>query len=394
MLLQAGDRGMSEADRGGDPPKPVVPFLERTMGSVVRMEGRDLQPSAGRSRFAYPERIRYARLTHPCRSILLTEASPFHILTAIRRQKRLPVAPCGAASREFAASEKQMKKQALGKGLDALIPEEVLVKPPPPSGLLNLRLAEIKTSPLQPRTSFNPEALSELASSIAQKGIIQPIVVRAVEGGYEVVAGERRLRAAELAGRRVVPALIVEATDEEAMQLGLIENIQREDLNPLDRAVALDRLIERFSLSQQDVATRIGKDRASVANYVRILSLPDEVKEYLRQDKLSFGHARAILSLENPAEQRSVAREVVAKGLSVRDCERLIATRKSPPRREKSAPPALDPLSRAIEEEMQKSLATKVRIVRGKKTGKIEIEFYSDQDLTRILDLLHVRIND
>lgn len=287
-----------------------------------------------------------------------------------------------------------MKKQALGKGLDALIPEEVRVKPQPPSGLVNLRLAEIKRSPLQPRTSFNPEALSELASSIAQKGVIQPIVVRAAEGGYEVVAGERRLRAAELAGRRVVPALIVEATDEEAMQLGLIENIQREDLNPLDRAVALDRLIERFSLSQQDVATRIGKDRASVANYVRILSLPDEVKEHIRQDKLTFGHARAILSLENPAEQRAVAREVVAKGLSVRQCENLIATRKSPPRPKKNAPPALDPLSRAIEEEMQKSLATKVRIVRGTKTGRIEIEFYSDQDLTRILDLLHVRITD
>jgi ParB family chromosome partitioning protein len=287
-----------------------------------------------------------------------------------------------------------MKKQALGKGLDALIPEEVLVKRSPPSGFVNLRLAEIKRSPLQPRTSFNPEALSELASSIAQKGVIQPIVVRAVEGGYEVVAGERRLRAAELAGRRVVPALIVEATDEEAMQLGLIENIQREDLNPVDRAVALDRLIERFSLSQQDVATRIGKDRASVANYVRILSLPDEVKEYIRQDKLTFGHARALLSLENAAEQRAVAREVVAKGLSVRECERLVARKKAPSRAREKAPSTLDPLSRAIEEEMQKSLATKVRIVRGKKTGKIEIEFYSDQDLTRILDLLHVRITD
>jgi ParB family chromosome partitioning protein len=290
--------------------------------------------------------------------------------------------------------EKQMKKQALGKGLDALIPEEVLVKPSPPSGLANLRLSEIRRSPLQPRTAFDPESLSELASSIAQKGVIQPIVVRGVEGGYEVIAGERRLRAAEMAGRRVVPAIIVEATDEEAMQIGLIENIQREDLNPLDRAVALNRLIERFSLSQQDVATRIGKDRASVANYVRILSLPDEVKEYIGQGKLTFGHARALLSLENPAEQRAVAREVVAKGLSVRECERLAARKKSPPRPRETVPSALDAQSRAIEEEMQKSLATKVRIVRGKKTGKIEIEFYSDQDLTRILDLLHVRITD
>jgi ParB family transcriptional regulator, chromosome partitioning protein len=324
----------------------------------------------------------------------LTEDSPFHILSAITRGKRLPVASIRGQTPRALYGKKHMKKQALGKGLDALIPQEVVVKPSPPSGFVNLRLAEIKRSPLQPRTSFNPEALSELASSIAQKGVIQPIVVRAVEGGYEVVAGERRLRAAELAGRRVVPALIVEATDEEAMQLGLIENIQREDLNPVDRAVALDRLIERFSLSQQDVATRIGKDRASVANYVRILSLPDEVKEYIRQDKLTFGHARAILSLENPAEQRAVARDVVAKGLSVRECERLITKRKSPVRPRQSAPSVLDPLSRAIEEEMQKSLATKVRIVRGRKTGKIEIEFYSDQDLTRILDLLHVRITD
>ncbi len=288
--------------------------------------------------------------------------------------------------------EKQMKKQALGKGLDALIPEEVLVKPSPSSGLVNLRLSEIRRSPLQPRTAFDPESLSELASSIAQKGVIQPIVVRGVEGGYEVIAGERRLRAAEMAGRRVVPAIIVEATDEEAMQIGLIENIQREDLNPLDRAVALNRLIERFSLSQQDVATRIGKDRASVANYVRILSLPDEVKEYIRQDKLTFGHARALLSLENPAEQRAVGREVVAKGLSVRECERLAARKKSPPRTRGTTGAPRDEHTQAVEEQMQKHLGTKVRILRGRKTGRIEIEFYSDQDLNRILDLLNLPI--
>lgn len=285
-----------------------------------------------------------------------------------------------------------MKKQALGKGLDALIPEEVVRKPSAAPGLANIRVSEIRTSPFQPRTTFDQERLSELAGSIAQKGVIQPIVVRAVEGGYEVIAGERRLRAAEMAGRRVIPALVVEATDEEAIQIGLIENIQRDDLNPLDRAAALNRLMEQFSLSQQEVATRIGKDRTSVANYVRILSLPEDVKEFIRQDKLTFGHARALLALENPAEQRAVAREVVAKSLSVRQCEKAVARRKSAPRPRRIVSAASDEETKALEEQLQKFLGTKVRVVRGRKTGRIEIEFYSDQDLNRILDLLNIRI--
>ncbi len=286
-----------------------------------------------------------------------------------------------------------MKKQALGKGLDALIPEDIVSRPPLTGGVLNLRISEIRRSPFQPRTTFDPETLSELAGSIAQRGIIQPIVVRAVEGGYEVVAGERRLRAAEMAGRLVVPTIVVEANDEEAIQIGLIENIQRDDLNPLDRAAALNRLMEEFSLSQQEVAIRIGKDRASVANYVRILSLPDEVKELIREGKLTFGHARALLALDKPAEQRAVAREVVAKGLSVRECEKAIARRKSPRQPRKAvALSATDEQTRAVEEQMQNFLGTKVRIVRGRKTGRIEIEFYSDQDLSRILGLLNIRI--
>jgi len=286
-----------------------------------------------------------------------------------------------------------MKKQALGRGLDALIPEDVVAKPPSAPGLVNIRISEIRKSPLQPRTTFDRERLSELAASIAQRGIIQPIVVRAVEGGYEVIAGERRLRAAEIAGRRVIPAIVVEASDAEALQIGLIENIQRDDLNPVDRATALSRLMDEFSLSQQEVATRIGKDRASVANYVRILSLPDDVKDLIREEKLSFGHARALLALEIAAEQRAVAREVVAKGLSVRQCEKAVARRKAPPRpRATGQALAGDEHTRAVEEQMQGLLATKVRIVRGRKTGRIEIDFYSDQDLNRILDLLNIRI--
>jgi len=286
-----------------------------------------------------------------------------------------------------------MKKQALGKGLDALIPEDVVRRPPSPTGVVNVRLSEVKRSPFQPRTAFDQETLSDLARSIAQKGLIQPIVVRAVETGYEVIAGERRLRAAELAGRHVIPAMVIQASDEEAIQIGLIENIQREELNPLDRATALNRLMEEFSLSQQEVATRIGKERASVANYVRILSLPDEVKELIRDGKLSFGHARAILALEKPAQQRAMAREVVAKGLSVRQCERAVARKKSPPAPRATAPRATsDEQTKTIEEQIQNILGTKVRIVRGRKTGRIEIEFYSDRDLNRILDLLNLHI--
>ena len=286
-----------------------------------------------------------------------------------------------------------MKKQALGKGLDALIPEDVISKAPSPTGVVNIRISGVKRSPFQPRTAFDQGRLSELARSIAQKGLIQPIVVRAVEGAYEIIAGERRLRAAEMAGRSVVPAMVIEATDEEVIQIGLIENIQRDDLNPVDRAAALNRLMEEFSHTQQEVATRIGKERASVANYVRILSLPDEVKELIREEKLTFGHARAILALQKPAEQRALAREVVAKGLSVRQCEKAIARKKSPPAPRATAPKAAsDPQTKAVEEQMQKVLGTKVRIVRGRKTGRIEIEFYSDSDLNRILDLLNVHI--
>ncbi len=286
-----------------------------------------------------------------------------------------------------------MKKQALGKGLDALIPEDVIARPLSPTGVVNLRISEVKRSPFQPRTAFDQERLSELARSIAQKGLIQPIVVRAVEGAYEVVAGERRLRAAELAGRRVIAAMVIEANDEEVLQIGLIENIQRDDLNPVDRAAALNRLMEEFSLTQQEVATRIGKDRASVANYVRILFLPDEVKELIRDEKLSFGHARALLALQKPAQQRALAREVVAKGLSVRQCEKAVARKKSPPAPRAAAPKAAgDEDTRALEEQMQKALGTKVKIVRGRKTGRIEIEFYSDRDLNRILDLLNLHI--
>jgi len=289
-----------------------------------------------------------------------------------------------------------MKKQALGKGLNAIIPEEMVSRPPSAPGVVNIRISEIKKSAFQPRTTFDREKLSELARSIAQRGLIQPIVVRAVEGGYEVVAGERRLRAAEMAGRRAIPAIVVQATDAEAIQIGLIENIQRDDLNPLDRAAALSRLMEEFSLSQQEVATRIGKDRASIANYVRILSLPEEVKELIRQEKLSFGHARALLALDDPSEQRVLALEVVAKGLSVRQCERAAARRR--PRQGGAArarPPKVvgDEETRAVEEQMQEILGTKVRIVRGRRTGKIEIEFYSDSDLNRILDLLNIRLD-
>lgn len=287
-----------------------------------------------------------------------------------------------------------MKKQALGKGLDALIPQELVSAPPSPKGVVNLRISEVKRSPFQPRTAFDQGRLSELARSIAQKGLIQPIVVRAAEGGgYEVVAGERRLRATEMAGRRVIAAMVIEASDEEVLQIGLIENIQRDDLNPLDRAAALSRLMEEFSLTQQEVATRIGKERASVANYVRILSLPEEVKELIRDEKLTFGHARALLSLEEPAAQRSLAREVVAKGLSVRQCEKAIARRKSPRISQPAGPRAgSDENTRELEEQIQKILGTKVRIVRGRKTGRIEIEFYSDHDLNRILDLLNLHI--
>lgn len=288
-----------------------------------------------------------------------------------------------------------MSRKALGKGLEALIgesPEEsVGPEEQPKQRLANLRIDKIKSNRYQPRTKVDEEKLSELSASIKEKGIIQPVVVRQVGEEFELVAGERRLLAAKKLGWEEIPAVITgKLSKEDMLELSLIENLQREDLNPIDTAKGYKRLLEECLLTQAEVAQRIGKDRSSVANTMRILNLPDEVQKLIGDGKLSEGHARAILSLSGEKEQIALSRRVVKEELSVRRTEdlahperRTLIIRK----RAKSSPAFFD-----IEEKLKQYFGTSVKVLGKDKGGKIEIEFYSEEDLSRILEVLKISL--
>jgi ParB family chromosome partitioning protein len=271
-------------------------------------------------------------------------------------------------------------KTALGKGLKALIPETS-------EGVQEIPLDRIVTNPKQPRRVFEESTLEELANSIREKGVLQPVIVKKAEDDrYILVAGERRLRAARLAGLKTIPAIVKEATEAEAVEIALIENIQRDDLNPLEMAEAFQRLIDEFGYTQEQLATRIGKDRATVANYLRILKLPPDIKEYILSGQISLGHAKAILSLPTKTSQIEVARQVLRRGLSVRQTERLCkALSKKPPKASKKEK---DPNIAALEERLKRSLGTKVTLKHRGGKGKIEIEYYSLDELDRLIELL------
>lgn len=284
-----------------------------------------------------------------------------------------------------------MKKAVLGKGLSALIPQEKRK-----SSSEKYRLIAIdKLAPnrLQPRARFEEGKLEELAESISKKGLLQPILVRQVNGSYEIVAGERRYRAAEKLGMAEVPVLVLEDLDDrEMLELSIIENLQREDLNPLELAEGYQRLLSEFSLTQAELSTRIGKDRSSIANTLRLLQLPAEIREMIGSGKLREGHARAILALEGEREQLQLAQRIIAEELSVRSIEEIIYGPKRKKRgrslKLKSRPVEI----MAAETELKRMLGTAVTIQRGLKRGKITIQFYGDQDLTRILDLMGVTL--
>lgn len=282
-----------------------------------------------------------------------------------------------------------MARKALGRGLSALIPE-IEVESVSESGVVQIPVAAIEANPHQPRGRVNPETLAGLAASIREQGLVQPILVRRIDGGYQIIAGERRLRAAQEAGLTEVPAIVREATDGQALELALVENIQREDLAPLERARAYEVLIEKFGLSQSGVAERVGKDRSTIANTLRLLGLPEEVRRYLETGRISEGHARALLAARGSGRQIALCRRAVREVLSVRALERLVeAGSGGQRRRRRTGPPSeeLDAVVRALRERFQ----TQVRIARGRKRGKIEIEFYSGEELERILRLLGVR---
>jgi len=284
------------------------------------------------------------------------------------------------------------KRPALGKGLSALIPDA----PEPRLASVDVEIDRLSPNDFQPRAFVDDARLKELAASIASNGVIQPIIVRRIGDRFQIIAGERRWRAARLAGLRRVPIVVraVETGNERSLlEMALIENIQREDLNPIDEALGYRRLADEFQMRQEDIAAAVGKDRATVANVLRLLRLPDEVRADVAGGALSMGHARALLSLSNEADQRRVAREVIARGLSVREAESLvrkIVESNAPAKEPKPAPP-VDVHTRAAEDRLKLLLGTRVRIVRHGSRGRIEIEFGSEDELIRIYEQLTER---
>jgi ParB family chromosome partitioning protein len=284
------------------------------------------------------------------------------------------------------------RRPALGKGLSALIPEA----PEPRVGPLEVDIDRLVPNAFQPRAQVDDGRLEELAKSIKSNGVIQPIVVRKSGDHFQIIAGERRWRAAQKAGLLRVPVVVHDVRsgqDGSLLEMALIENIQRENLNPIDEAQAYRRLSDEFRLTQEDIATRVGKDRASIANFLRLLKLPDEVRAEVAGGSLSMGHARALVALTNEADQRRLARDVIARHLSVRETESLVkklveSGRDGSDRAEPAAPKPVDVHTRAAEDRLKLALGTRVRIVRQGTRGRIEIDFASEEELIRIFDQL------
>lgn len=282
------------------------------------------------------------------------------------------------------------KNRGLGKGLGALIPE-LEAENTGPSQEVDIEL--ITANPYQPRKEFSDEKLTELSESIREHGVIQPLIVRQVNGKYELIAGERRLRASKLAGLTKVPVVIREMSDETMMEVALVENLQREDLNPIEEAEAYRRLMNEFHLTQEEISKKVGKSRPAIANFLRLLNLPSEIRDDLARGTLTMGHARALLGLKTAEEQKHAWSKIQKQNLSVRETEELIHRLNESPlvsrETKKSATkqnPSKDPNLLELEEELQQVLGTKVVISPSGSGGKIEIDFYSSEDLERICE--------
>jgi len=280
------------------------------------------------------------------------------------------------------------KRMALGKGLGALLPEFGQGES---KTLLYCGIEEVFPNPSQPRKQFDESRLQELAESIREKGILEPLLVRRTDQGYELIVGERRWRAAQKAGLREVPVLVKEVEGRDAFEISLIENLQREDLNPVEEAEAFKHLIEEFHLSQDDLSKRIGKDRTTIANSLRLLKLPLEVRNQLLQNQITSGHARALLSLDHKEKQKELCALIIKKGLSVREAERL--ARQWAAKLQKTIPSAkkkgdLESQLDSLQDSLRKCLGTKVRITQKGNRGKIEIEYFSHEELERIVETI------
>lgn len=285
-----------------------------------------------------------------------------------------------------------MAKSALGKGLSALIsarPAPIRLEAEPGEKIQQVDLSRIVPSPLQPRKDFAREALTELVESIRQHGIIQPLVVRLVAGKHELIAGERRWRAAQEAGLTQAPVIARVATDLEVLELSLIENLQRADLNPIEEAQAYARLSNEFGMRQEDIAQRVGRSRAAVANSMRLLDLHEQVQTWVTQGLLSVGHAKVLLALKEPEEQRAVAETILRRSATVRATERLVARQLGGTRpRRKRQTAATSATIDDVQNRLQEHLGTRVTVHHGEKRGRIEIEYYGNDDLQRVLNAL------
>jgi len=287
--------------------------------------------------------------------------------------------------------ENSRKKRALGRGLDALFPDIQSVAGGENDYFL-CDINEISPNRYQPRSVFSQQELAELADSIRREGIIQPILVRRDGAGFELVAGERRLRAAKMAGLRQVPVIVREIDDRQHLVLSIVENVQRENLNPIEEAEVYHRLVSEFGLSQEQVAGSVGKSRTTVTNLLRLRKLPDHIRKSITDGKLSMGHARALLAAKTPQQQNAVWKAVLARNLSVRQTEALIKQNASFSKTAASpSKPVTDSVNThlsSLAEKFSRVFGTRVRIIRKGRRGKIEIEFYSDDDLNRLLEML------
>lgn len=288
------------------------------------------------------------------------------------------------------------KKARIGKGLDALIPSggvnkttEKPSKVADKDGVVNVKISKVEPNREQPRKNFDEDALQELAESIKQFGVLQPILVQERDDYYEIIAGERRWRAANIAGLKEVPVIIRNLTEQEIVEIALIENIQREDLNPIEEAQAYKRLLTEFNLKQDEVAERVSKSRTAVTNSMRLLKLSDDVQQMVIDEMISTGHARALLAIEDPEQQYILAQKVFDEKLSVRDIEKLVKNLGKTKVQKKSKEKQLSAIYQEIEETLKGKLSTKVSIVAKENgAGKIEVEFFSHEELDRLMDLI------
>lgn len=295
-----------------------------------------------------------------------------------------------------------IKKKGLGKGLDSLISDNKSMKSvtsektveskedaAAKSGVQVMKINEVEPNRDQPRKNFDEDALLELSDSIKQFGVLQPLLVRKRKDYYEIIAGERRWRAAKLAGVKEVPVIEKEYTDQEILEIGLIENIQRENLNPIEEAIAYKRLLEEFNLKQDEVAERVSKSRTAVTNSMRLLKLSDKVQQMIIDDMISTGHARALLAIDDPELQYTLANKIFDEKLSVRETEKLVKEIKNPKKPKEKKPVANSFIYQDLEEKMKSVFGTKVSIAsKGKGKGKIEIEYYSDDELEHLFDMI------